>query len=227
LANRTEKPPLVIDARGKPRRFVRPALKTTPTTTHVPSIVIAPPTFGADQTERGILEEPSRAPTDCSTQILVGVKAAQRTYCPSPPQANSNQIPLNPSDHVKDEPYWAGEQENRNAPPMLPGANGALLATLPHTNIALRASSGPLGVLLNALANPSSFRNKENYGYSSVPPAKAGTPADPNAPPPLASDDAFKKALQATNDRKQSLYGRPLTPLTVSPTQVPRPEAAP
>jgi hypothetical protein len=198
--------PTVIDARGtSERRKTSPSQVSPEVTAPIianPSTVVAPPVVGADGKEHGVLEGLSQAPIDCLSQSQSGLTEAQRAHCPSPPKANANEIPLHPDSHVKDEPYWEGERENSKAPVALPGA-----------------AAGPFGILLEALLNPGAFANKEAYSYGPLPPPKAGTPADPNGPPPHASDDAFKAALKAVHARDQALYGKPAPVTSASPAQ--------
>lgn len=192
--------PMVIDARGRRRTSPAAAPPPVPQSPAPAAPVLTAPPATAAPSAAGAVPAPGRrtgqaapgpAPADCAPQNLASLTPAERALCPPPPRADANEIPLNPQSHVKDAPYWEAERENSRAPFALPGA-----------------AAGPFGVLLSALLNPGAFADKHSYSYGPALTTKAGTP-DPDAPPAHVSDDAFRKALQAANDRKRMLYGKP------------------
>jgi hypothetical protein len=186
--------PLVIDAREKK--------KSTPMAAPVPppsqNIEAAPATPAPPSVQTGIAAHPGPAQVDC---VPPGqARPAYRIACPPPAplaKANPDDDPLPAKNHVRNEQIWQSEIDRRNTPPRVPCVS-----------------------LTNSTAGMSGFQ-KEDHGARiditcalkewrdpHLLPPVAGT-ALPDQGPKHASDEDFKKALQAVNARKQALSAKP------------------
>jgi hypothetical protein len=178
--------PVVIDARPH-----APAAPPAPAQTVTPRFV--PPTDLTLPAPPGnaLSPAPGRAGADCGAPGAAGHNACPPAHAGAPP----DEIPLHPESHVKNAPIWQSEIERRNTPPSVP------CVSLTNNAVGMggfnKEDHGARLDITCAL---------KEWGNPSLLPPVRGAPADPG--PQHASDDAFNKALQAVNARKQALSGR-------------------
>jgi hypothetical protein len=181
-----QRAPVVIDARPRASTVTPPAAENvTPRFTAPPDLALPP---APDNT---LSPAPGRAVTACGAPGAGGQGACP----PARAGSQSDEIPLHPESRVKNAPIWQSEIERRDTPPRVP------CVSLTNNAIGLggfqKEDHGARLDITCAL---------KEWGNPSLLPPVRGAPADPG--PQHASDDAFNKALQAVNARKQALSGR-------------------
>src|SRR3569833_960734 len=165
--------PLTIDARGRTKK----PSATVPMSGGGSGPAFTAPPAGAVPSLEGTTVQPAPITPDCVP--LGQARPASRPACPPPPRpAQTDEIPLHPESHVKDQAHWAEQWEREHAE-YLPGVT----ASERSIQVELFNSAGPS--LLGGDRTPV---------------------ADPTHP--HASDADFGKAMDAYHERMRTLYPR-------------------
>lgn len=172
--------PMMIDARGPGKPKPAAAPPPVSDSAGVPAIANAPRAPATPG--NGIEAPPGQAQADC---VPPGqARPASRVACPpSSPRAETNEIPLHPESHVKDEEHWAQEWEREHAP-YLPGVS---------------AGEHDIHITLFSSDGPSLFG-----GYRTPEPVPTHA---------HSSNADFQNALAAYQARMRVLYAKPAPPL--------------
>ncbi len=225
-----QRKPMVIDAR--PNAFAAPP----PSAAAPPLPAWATPGFALGTGRNGIVLAQPPGSVDCRPEKYGQLNASVRAQCPPPAgvaRIDPNVMPLDPNKPVPNAKIWQAEIDRRNAPVVIPGGNplGALFTLLTNPGAFLDKRNYSYATPGNSNDEPVDGAETTHRAWSMIPQCNGQLDdstrrncaisvgltthvdmATTGFPGPTAhvSNQAFDKALAATQARTRSLYGQPV-----------------